>query len=254
MNQKRILVPTKCVHDWKHLLADPELHWEPEFSAMSAAYSWENADGLPPEIADLLQDDSSPELHDAELLFAIPEYKVPLKGGHRPSQNDVFVVLSSQSGLVVMTVEAKSRENFDKTLKQWRNDTSEKGYKKRLGHILENIGLGEPLPDSLRYQLLHRAASAVIEAKRFHARTAIMVVQSFVSSDKENHFDDYVKFIAQYGQKTEKNHLIPLATIVGIRLFSGWVQSVPDYSERKRSPNNRLHLTVDPRRATEGEP
>lgn len=112
MRQKRILVPTRCVHDWKALLADPETQWEPGYSAMSVAYSWENADGLPNEIGQLFLNATEPDLRSARLVLAVPEYKVFLKGGPRPSQNDVLAVLSMISGLVVMTVEAKACPNY----------------------------------------------------------------------------------------------------------------------------------------------
>jgi hypothetical protein len=240
MRQKRIFVPTRCVHDWRAFLTDPETQWEPGYSAMSVAYSWENAGGLPEEIAHLFEHSGDPELHPATLVLAIPEYKVSLKGGPRPSQNDVLAVLSTNAGLVVMSVEAKAREDFDKTLGQWRKETSDKGYKSRLGQILECIGLKSIPPDETRYQLLHRTASAVLEARRFHARVAVMVVQSFVDSDKDNHFADYKAFLRLYGQSAVKNRLIYLADVGGIRLFSGWVQSKLDYTERKISPNKLL--------------
>src|ERR1700683_1241526 len=37
----------------------------------------------------------------------------------------------------------------------------------------------ERLDDTLRYQLVHRTASALLSARAFHAPTAIMLVQSF---------------------------------------------------------------------------
>jgi hypothetical protein len=245
MRQRRILVPTRCVHDWKALLADPEKQWERGYSAMSVAYSWENADGLPNEIAQLFLNANEPDLRSARLVIAVPEYKVFLKGGLRPSQSDVLAVLSMTSGLVVMTVEAKAKEDFDKTLGQWRKETSGKGYKLRLGQILECIGLKSIPPDKTRYQLLHRTASAVLEAQRFHAKVAVMVVQSFVDSDEENHFADYKAFLRLYDQIAVKNLLIYLADVGGIRLFSSWVQSKPDYTERKVILNKRLHRIAD---------
>jgi hypothetical protein len=35
------------------------------------------------------------------------------------------------------------------------------------------------VPDAIRYQLLHRAASVVIEAERFNASYAVLPVHSF---------------------------------------------------------------------------
>jgi hypothetical protein len=50
----RIYVPSSGCNDWQRLLADPEKHWRPGFSAFATARAWEAADGLPPEIAELL--------------------------------------------------------------------------------------------------------------------------------------------------------------------------------------------------------
>jgi len=35
MKQKRILIPTDGPESWQRLLAEPEKHWQPGFSAMS---------------------------------------------------------------------------------------------------------------------------------------------------------------------------------------------------------------------------
>jgi hypothetical protein len=224
MRDKRIMVPTRCVHDWKALLADPEKHWRPGYSAMATACAWETAGGLPPEISSMFTKAQDSELRGARLVFAAPEYRVPLKGGPRASQNDVFALLASRSWLICLMVEGKAREDFGPTLEQWRRKTSERGYRARWKHILENVGLPEPIPDHIRYQLLHRTASAVIEAKRLHAACAVMIVQSFISSDRQNHFRDFAKFLSLYGRKAQKGRLTFLNDVDGVQLYSGWAE------------------------------
>jgi hypothetical protein len=226
MRQKRILVPTRSAIDWKTLLAEPEKHWKPGYSAFLTAEAWENACGIPPEIVSVFNASEDDYFTDVELALAIPEYKVALKGGTRPSQNDVFALLRSETGLTAVTIEAKARENFGPTLAQWRKKVSAKGYQTRLQSVLADLGLEEPIPDSIRYQLLHRTASAIIEAKRFHCRAAAMIVQSFVELDFENHFEDYVQFLRLYGVAPVKGHLAFLASIDGIRLYSAWISSI----------------------------
>lgn len=92
---------------------------------------------------------------------------------------------------------------------------------------MENLDLPEPVPGHIRYQLLHRSASAVLEAKKFHAPVAAMVVQSFVESDLENHFEDYGHFVKLYGKTPVKGSIIFLTNIDRIRLYSGWVYTEP---------------------------
>ena len=82
----KFFVPTTGVDNWRALLADPEKQWRRGYSAVAAASAWEEAQGLPREVASILGDDS-------ELLLAIPEHKVPLPGGQRESQCDVFALV-----------------------------------------------------------------------------------------------------------------------------------------------------------------
>jgi hypothetical protein len=227
MRQKRILVPTQSTDDWKRLLADSNKHWKPGYSAMLMAEIWENASGLPPEIASVFNASKDGYFKDLQLALAIPEYKVPLEGGNKPSQNDVFALLSSEKGLTAITVEGKVREDFGPTLAQWRSKVSEEGYRTRLYHIISKTGLKHLIPEHIRYQLFHRTASAVIEAKRFHCGAAAMIVQSFTDLDSENHFEDYVQFVQLYGLTPVKGSLVFLANIDGIRLYSAWVYTMP---------------------------
>lgn len=227
MRQKRILVPTEGPETWRRFLADPEKQWKSGYSALSTAYSWEKADGLPPEIQALFEGAEDPALHGATLALAIPEYKVPLRGGTRPSQNDVCALVSCSGGLAVMMVEGKAREDFGTRLGDWKNRTSPTGAEARIEEISENLGITGELPDHLRYQLLHRAASAAIEARRFHAAYAVMLIQSFVDDDSENHYADFGDFLALFGAAPAKNRLVRIAEPQGRTLFAAWVQSEP---------------------------
>ena len=57
----KVYVPSRGPDDWQRFLADPEKQWRRGFSARTAAYSWESANGLPPEIeACLLYTSPSP--------------------------------------------------------------------------------------------------------------------------------------------------------------------------------------------------
>jgi len=227
MKQKRILIPTSGPEAWKQFLAEPDKHWQSGYSAMSTAYSWENADGIPNEIVALFTNADEAGLQDASLALAIPEYKVALDGGIRPSQNDVFALLSCSRGLITAMVEGKAREDFDDLLGDWKKRTSPQGVKARLADIMEHIGLSQTIPDDIRYQLLHRAASAVIEARRFHAPFAALVVQSFVADDTQNHYKDFCAFVRLFGKVPSKGRLVELSRPLGRTLFAAWVQSKP---------------------------
>ena len=137
------------------------------------AHCWEAADGLPTEIAALFED-------DAELLLAIPERKTPLPGSRKESQSDVFALIRSQSRVWAVTVEGKVNEPFGPRLGDWLVGAST-GKLERMAFITELLGLPNPPPDDTAYQLLHRTASSIVEARRFGSNAAAMIVHSFSS-------------------------------------------------------------------------
>jgi len=224
MKQKNIFVPTKDADCWKELLADKNKQWKLGFSAMSTAISWEKSKNIPAEIQSVLTE--NPKFKDLELLLAIPEYKVDLPGGTKPSQNDILAVFTTKEFLTVMVVEGKAEENFDKTIIKWKESTSPNGVEKRLKFILDKIGVIDENIDALRYQLFHRLASSVIMAEKFHAKNAIMIIQSFTENPKKNHFEDYVSFIKQFNiSVVEKCKLYKLKEIDGVSIFAAWIYS-----------------------------
>jgi len=175
---KRIFVPTTSGSDWQRLLAKPKLHWQPGASAMTAAASWEAADGrLPSEIASLLQSTGAKELKGQQLLAALPEWQVPLPGGSTTSCTDVLALCRNEIGLCVLGVEAKVLEDFGPLLAEKRAQASA-GQTERLDYLHSLLRVAH-FDDTIRYQLLHRTASALLTAQQFHAATAVMLVHAF---------------------------------------------------------------------------
>jgi hypothetical protein len=210
-----ILIPARSPDDWRALLADPEKHWKPGYSAMSAARSWEAAQGLPPEIAALLGP-------DAELLLAIPEHKVALPGKGKESQCDIFALARVGGQTVALAVEAKVAEPFGPTVGDWLPGASP-GKIDRLTALCDLLGCAFPPPTELRYLLFHRSTAAVIEATRFKTDRAAMIVQSFAPDHLW--FTDFVAFCQFLGHSvtpdTLAHHLLPS----GKTLSLGWAAS-----------------------------
>ena len=205
----RVYIPTSGAHEWQWLLARPGLQWKHGASAMALADAWEHADGLPASVAAALATVISSR--NLELLLALPEHEVPLPGGRAASQTDLFV-LARRSGedLVAIAVEGKADEPFgDSTVAEWRGADGS-GRETPLAYLLDVL----ELPDDdrlapIRYQLLHRTASAVIEAARFGAEHAVMLVHSF--SPTAARFDDFEAFAALYDADAEKGRTVPCA-------------------------------------------
>jgi hypothetical protein len=135
-----ILVPSKGVESWRELVADPNKHWREGCSAHALATSWEGARGFPEEISNLLG--TAPALAGIQPLLAIPERKVPLPGGARASQTDVWVLARTDIGLVSIAVEGKVRESFGPTLGEWMAEASA-GKATRWSALCQLVEVGE---------------------------------------------------------------------------------------------------------------
>jgi hypothetical protein len=219
-NLSRLYIPTTSPEDWKWLLAEPDKQWRPGYSAWAVAHSWEAAGGLPPEIARLIRETPFFAGVVPELLCGFPEHKVDLPGGRRPSQNDVFALLRVGDYTVSLAVEGKVEESFGPLISEWLKDASD-GKKRRLKELCEQLGLNpDRLPPTLRYQLLHRTASAIIEADRFKTDAAAMVVQSF--SETATSKDDYLCIVDLLRGQAQDTGLTQIKLPSGLPLFVGW--------------------------------
>jgi hypothetical protein len=211
----KIYVPTLGVDSWQRLLADPEKHWRTGSSAKTLAHCWEQANGLPAEIAAMFAAFGTPEL-----LLGLAEHKVPLPGSARgDSQNDIFALIRAADSTFAVTIEGKVNEPFDKPVHEWLKNASP-GKIQRLQYICQMLGLTQPLPDHISYQLLHRTASAVIEARRFKTDYAAMIVHSF--SPTHMWFDAFTRFTQLFGKNAEQGVLIETQGSTAPPLLVGW--------------------------------
>ena len=213
-------VPTEGPKSWKALLAEPERHWRDYYSAKSIAESWEEAKGFPQSVKDAFS--SSSVLQDLEFLCGFPEHKVPLPGGNRPSQNDIFVLArNTHNQLVSMTVEGKVSEPFGQYVSDWLGNNPSDRKRKRLQFLAQCLEVELCDLDEIRYQLLHRTASAIIEAKRFSAPIAVMLVHSF--SDSREGLEDYHAFVKLLGAEGRVNGVTHIDRKASPDLYLAWV-------------------------------
>ena len=217
---RRIYVPSGGLESWRSRLADPESQWVRGKSAFETAVFWEygarQPRGLHPKLASLL--DQQPELQNAELVASFPEHRVRLPGGARASQNDVWAIVRVTAGLLSLAVEGKAGESFAETIGEWRRDASD-GKTKRLEYLCEQLGVRMPPDDGLRYQLLHRTVSALLEAERIGAPVAAMIVVSFVKD--QSSMADFSAFAACVGGSVIEGRLCRVKA--SRPLFIGWL-------------------------------
>lgn len=221
-----ILIPARSPEQWKDLLAEPERQWKQGYSARTLAYCWSEAAGFPNSVRAVF--DSSRALAGLEPLLVLPEHQVALPGGARPSQTDVWVLAHRSPELVSIAVEGKVSEPFGPTLAEWLQGASP-GKRERLAFLCELLGLPfDPAPE-LRYQLFHRMGSAILEAQRFEALHAVLLVHSFSPTDES--FADFELFVGQFGLSAEPGGLVTLGR-PGISLHFGWARGEPEYLQR----------------------
>lgn len=214
-----IYAPISDPAAWQKLLADPEKHWRQGYSARALAHCWLAAGGkFPPEVSRVFIDSKIDALIGIEPLLALIEHKVGMSGKGYPSHNDLFVLAKASGQLVCLAIEGKVDEEFDATVEKWNDKTSKQ---KRLNYILNMIGLSGISCDHVRYQLLHRMASAVIESVRFGSSHAVMLIHSFSPTNKW--FGDYQAFLDLYGKQGQMDELVFLRNVNGINLYAGWV-------------------------------
>jgi hypothetical protein len=236
----RLCIETCNVSDWRMRLANPEIHWKIGCSAFETAVSWEcaqnnNAHGfLPEKVFNIL--DNCKHYENIELLFAIAEHKVPLVGKGYDSQCDVWALVNSGCGMISLSVEAKVEEDFgsgNETLGKWlQGNGKPKSINNRINrwnYIASNLPMNCNY-DNVAYQLLHRCASAVIEAKRLNLEHAVFLVQSFHSN--LSNFSEFSKLCKVINNNiTAIEDKMYFCEVNNIELGIGWVKcdkALPD--------------------------
>ena len=221
------LEPMKSAEDWKQFLAKPELHWKDGRSAKMLAERWDAA--LPHMPSEITAAFHGTPYERFLPLVAIPEYEVELPGGPRASHNDLFVLGRIGPDLAVVMIEGKVDESFGPLLGEWLRDASP-GKLARLEHLRSKLAIDGDVAHTIRYQLLHRAASPVLEAERLGASYAAMVVHSFSAVDAW--LDDYGAFCRVLGVTGAKSRLERVPRVSLPDLWVGWVCGAPARSAR----------------------
>jgi len=233
----KIFIPASKPEDWKRLLAEPEKHWKTGYSAKTLAYCWQEADGFPGDVKRVFRNSNIGLFQNAELLLAFPEYRVPLPGGRRPSQSDIFVLAKGNCQLISIAVEGKANETFGQTVSEWTLEKG-KGKAERLKYLCNLLKLNECDTNWIGYQLLHRTASGLIEARRFNASNALMLVHSFFHKGRgvdevDEAFEDYKRFLSLYFLEGLKpDSLVFAKNVDGIDLYFAWVKGNPRFLEK----------------------
>jgi hypothetical protein len=175
------------IDDWG-LLGRPaaEHHWRPKRSAYELARAWIDGDAET-RATELLR--RRPELAGAELHLGIAEKKTffdEIRSG--PRNHDLLVQAACDRGTLVVGVEGKADEPFDKQLDQWLGAAQARSANTRAPQRLDNLtthffgttmaaDTDSPPLSSLGYQLLSALAGTLADAK--DAAVAVLLIHEF---------------------------------------------------------------------------
>jgi len=218
------------IKDWFMCLPKrTQAQWIDGRSAKELAKAWfsSGVPKMPEELKKLLKSHSytstfKPQYAIAEKVTRLDKFP----GGHR--NHDLLLVGSAENCKVVLSIEAKADEPFDREINQKGSTNPRTNIFKRIDiltrslfgqTIKENKELGE-----LRYQLLTGVAGALIEAKKHKADYAVFVVYEFVSEGlddlkldlNKNDLNRFVgKLVNQEEFKLQAGQLIEIKSIFG---------------------------------------
>ncbi|MGY3718722.1 DUF6946 family protein [Sutcliffiella cohnii] len=192
---------------------------------MELARSWEGANNLPSCVETVFVNSGIPLFQNVKVLYGFPEYKVSLPGGSASSQNDLYLLARSGEELITIMVEGKVAEPFGETVTTWKGSNPSKGKRVRLDALLSLLDLKEDDVYDKRYQLLHRTASALLEAEKVGSKNAMMLVHSFSKEGKW--YEDYEEYVELFNLVPKKNAVVGPATVNGVNLYFGWVVGKP---------------------------
>lgn len=140
----------------------------------------------------------------------------------------MWLLLRTPAALASVAIEGKVNEPFGPTVGEWYGQGTP-NRDRRLQGLKEILGLRD-VPREIRYQLLHRTASTILEARRFIAAHAIMLVHSFSQTDRW--FEDFAALVELLGGEPPKGRLIACPGRVSPTLHVGWVRGSAKYLAR----------------------
>ena len=106
----------------------------------------------------------------------------------------------------------------------WPNGSAKLRREKKCGlrFLLQTLGIPGPTPaGAIRYQLLHRTASAVITADQYRAVAAMVLVHSF--SERQCDWTDYEAFVGLFGPQACAGQAQRLSSASSVPIFAAWV-------------------------------
>jgi hypothetical protein len=200
-------------------LVAQEYHWAEGYSAYELSYRWIEAGAIPVSVDSVLS--QSPDLRGIRLINGFFEFQVGLNTRGHASQTDLMAFVDTENGAALLAVEGKVKEGFGLSVGTWNKTL---GKDDRIWSLCDLLGLfyDDLAYLNVKYQLVHRTASAVLEAQRRGIHRAVMLVHSFDPSN--SHFRDFHCFSDLFGSAVkEPDQISEFKTVGGVELSFAWV-------------------------------
>ena len=197
------------IDDWRTIIGPK--NWQPEASAYELAHCWAESGRLPIAISNAIERSGHAMLRGVTLHLCLVEKPVFLDTRTAPSMTDLMGYGSNGKGdEIIVAVEGKAKEPFALPVRAWvKGDalnppataTSRPTRLRRLEFLSKHLAHTISPESPLRYQLLHRTVSAVLEAQLHGAAAALVLVHSF-GADAGETFVDFRNFVREMGGDT----------------------------------------------------
>lgn len=184
---------------------------------------------------------TSPALAGGSFVEGFFERGTDLGDGRRLSKADLIALLRISKNLAVMSVMAMVDEPFGNLVAHELASASSAKCA-RIERLRAMLDISVTEVGMIPYELLHRTAAAVIEARRFCADTAVMMVHSFDRDDCG--IEAFQRFARAIGIKeAQATYTSGPVIIDGVKLYVGWTAD---------QPSNECFSIVDRRKTDAG--
>ncbi|MBF0190046.1 MAG: hypothetical protein HQL99_02730 [Magnetococcales bacterium] len=191
---------------------------------------WTNSIGFPTCIKNVIE---KSVLNNYQYHSAVVKYKIGLGSEGTQPEVDLLVLANKKNStkesivIVVVLDDGKDMEIVQDWLSKQNDNQNNESRTDRLEKLYESLDqkIVDKNDQSIRYLLLHRTASALIEAERFEASSAVVLIHSFSQSNK--HFEDFNTFLDPFNKQT--NNVVYVGKRKDIDLYLAWVTEEPEF-------------------------
>jgi hypothetical protein len=208
--------------DWIEVVG--KKNWVPRHSAYELAHKWHGCRGLPASLSGVLRNSGVASLAGVKAEVCYVEKPVLLDTGRAPSMTDIMVYArNAKKEPVILGVEGKALEPFGARLFSWARGDKElkrpqgaprRSRVRRLEFLAKHLGISSDPDSAIRYQLLHRTVSVVLESELYGTPAGLVAVQSFC--EEGENWDDFCAFLSTLNLKKVNKNVLTGPACLGV--------------------------------------